>query len=104
MKQWFLFLFSRSFFKSLVRLGGGLAIHDRGTLVLSQILQSTRSYSGPAQFEGVHAEMKCKRSWIRSDLETIHLDSIYSRNGKPFQVIEQVPPPVPKLNQAGGFM
>ena len=30
-------------------------------------------------------------------LETIHLDSIYSRNGKPFQVIEQVPPPGSKI-------
>ena len=96
MKQWFLFLFSRSFFKSLVRLGlvwlfmiGGLWFY-------------LKFYSRPGAIQDLpnlkgFTLNEVQKKLDSLGLETIHLDSIYSRNGKPFQVIEQVPPAGSKI-------
>lgn len=96
MKKWLLFLFSRAFIRSLVRLGGVWL------LILGGLWFYLKFYSRPdaiqtlPNLKGMHL-VEAQEMLMAIGLETIHLDSIYSRNGRPFEVIEQVPEPNSKI-------
>jgi beta-lactam-binding protein with PASTA domain len=96
MKQWLLFLFSRAFIRSLVRLGGVWL------LILGGLWFYLKFYSRPdaiqtlPNLKGLHL-VEAQEVLAALELEIIHLDSIYSRNGRPFEVVEQVPEPNSKI-------
>ena len=96
MKQWILFIFSRSFLRSLIRIAGVWL------LVLGGLWFYLKAYSRPSAIQDLpHLKgmqlVEVEQTLNSLGLETIHLDSIYSRNGVPFEVIEQVPPPGSKI-------
>ena len=92
MKQWILFIFSRSFLRSLLRIAGVWL------LLLGGLWFYLKFYSRPGAIQ-VLPNLRGMKLVEAQDaleelgLEAVHLDSIYSRNGSPFEVIEQVPPP-----------
>lgn len=96
MKQWFRYMFSRAFVRTAFRLGvvwlvllGGLWIYLKvytqpgSTRVMPQ-LTGTTIQAAEDELDGL-------------GLIPVHLDSIYSRTGRPFEVIDQVPPPNAKI-------
>ncbi len=96
MKQWILFIFSRSFLRSIVRIAG------LWLLILGGLWFYLKFYSRPDAIQ-VLPTLKgmelaeAEQALEDLGLEVVHLDSIYSRNGRPFEVIEQVPPPGAKI-------
>jgi beta-lactam-binding protein with PASTA domain len=96
MKQWILFIFSRSFLRSLSRIAGVWL------LILGGLWFYLMFYSRPEAIQILPNLRGMKLAEARQalgdlGLEAVHLDSIYSRNGRPFEVIEQVPPPGAKI-------
>lgn len=92
MKVWLQFLFSKAFVKSL----GGIL------LAWALILLGTWLYLHVYSHHGERVEMpELKGMTFDAAAETcaslginvVHLDSIYADNGRPFHVVEQVPPP-----------
>tara|TARA_Y100000385_G_scaffold86630_1_gene88978 strand:- start:4539 stop:5333 length:795 start_codon:yes stop_codon:yes gene_type:complete len=96
MKQWILFIFSRSFLRSLLRIAGVWL------LLLGGLWFYLKFYSRPGAIQ-VLPNLRGMKLVEAQDaleelgLESVHLDSIYNRNGSPFEVIEQVPPPGAKI-------
>jgi beta-lactam-binding protein with PASTA domain len=91
MKQWLFFIFSSSFVKSILRIGAVWL------LIIGGLWFYLKFYSRPDAIQEM-PELKGMKLTEAQDvleslgLEMIHLDSIYSRKGRAFEVIEQVPP------------
>lgn len=96
MKQWFRYIFSRSFLRTVFRLG------MVWILLLGGLWFYLKVYTQPGSTR-LMPDLKTVRLQEASDeltslgLVPVHLDSIYSRKGRPFEVIDQVPPAASKI-------
>ena len=91
MKQWFRFIFSRAFVRTVLRLGLVWVI------LLGAVWMYLKVYTQPGATRTMPALkgltlIEAQLSLEAEGLIPIHLDSIYSRKGRAFEVIEQVPP------------
>lgn len=91
MKQWFRFIFSRAFVRTVLRLSLAWVI------LLGAVWMYLKVYTQPGATRTIPALKGLTLQEARSSLEAeglipIHLDSIYSSKGRAFEVIEQVPP------------
>ena len=77
MKQWFLFLFSRSFFKSLVRLGAVWLFMIGGLWFYLKFYSRPGAIQDLPNLKGITLN-EVQKKLDSLGLETIHLDSIYS--------------------------
>lgn len=96
MKKWLQFIFSRHFIQSVWRLG------LVWVMIVGAVWIWLRVYTDP----GATQELPDVRGLTFSEAQEalqelgvspIHLDSIYNRKGRPFEVIDQVPPPGSKI-------
>mgnify|MGYP001204812095 FL=1 len=90
MKQWFRYIFSRSFPRTVFRLGMAWI------LLLGALWIYLKVYTQPGSTRVVPALLGVTLQEASDTLSVlglipVHLDSIYSRNGRPFEVVDQVP-------------
>lgn len=92
MKVWLQFLFSKAFVKTLggVLLAWGLIL--TGTWVYLHFYSHHGERVEMPDLKGMTFE-EAARNCEALGMEVVHLDSIYADNGRPFHVLEQVPPP-----------
>jgi beta-lactam-binding protein with PASTA domain len=92
MKVWLKFVFSRTFLRTVYRLGWVWAIVLGGMWVFLHFYSRHGESMEVPEIRGLLLQ-EATGSLIALGLEVIHLDSVYSREGRAFEVIEQMPPP-----------
>jgi len=96
MKQWFRFLFSKAFLRTVLRLGVVWLLLIGGLWVYLKFYTQPGATREMPVLKGL--SLQESREILEAEgLVAIHLDSIYSRNGRAFEVIEQVPPSGSKI-------
>ncbi|MFZ9054254.1 MAG: PASTA domain-containing protein [Flavobacteriales bacterium] len=96
MKQWFLFLFNKAFLRTVFLLGLVWMVLIGGVWIYLKFYTQPGATREMPALKGL--TLQESREILDSEgLVAIHLDSIYSRNGRAFEVIEQVPPAGSKI-------
>lgn len=96
MKQWFRFIFSRAFVRTVLRLGIAWLVLVGGLWIYLKVYTQPGSTRVMPSLEGVTFQ-EASEELASLGLIPVHLDSIYNRNGRPYQVIDQVPPATSKI-------
>jgi beta-lactam-binding protein with PASTA domain len=91
MKNWLKFLFSRAFLRSVYRLGWTWLIVLGGMWFFLHFYSRHGNSMAVPEIKGLLLH-DAIQSLNEKGLEVVHLDSVYSRNGRAFEVIEQMPP------------
>jgi len=91
MKQWLRFIFSRSFLRTAMRLTIAWIV------IVGGLWLSLRWYTQPGNARNVPnlEGMTIQEAQLMLDsigLIAVHLDSVYTAEGRPFEIIDQVPP------------
>ena len=96
MKQWFRYIFSRSFLRTAFRLGIAWMVLLGGLWIYLKVYTQPGSTREMPALKGATLQ-EASEQLAALGLIPVHLDSIYSRNGRPFEVIDQVPPAASKI-------
>lgn len=91
MKTWFQFLVSRSFRRHLVALAVVWLLVVGGTWVFLQQYSRSGEVLELPDLSGMTLS-EAQDLLSEQGLEAVHLDSVFSAKGRPFEVIEQLPP------------
>ncbi|MDA0302907.1 MAG: PASTA domain-containing protein [Bacteroidetes bacterium] len=92
MKNWLKFLFSRAFLRTSYRIGWVWLVVLGGMWIFLHFYSRHGDSMEVPEIRGLLLQ-DAEQSLMALGLEVIHLDSVYSRDGRPFEVIEQMPPP-----------
>ena len=96
MKQWFRYIFSRSFLRTAFRLGIAWMVLLGGLWIYLKVYTQPGSTREMPALKGATLQ-EASEQLAALGLIPVHLDSIYSRNDRPFEVIDQVPPAASKI-------
>lgn len=91
MKQWIQFFFSRSFIRTIFRLGFVWVLVLGSTWVFLHFYSRHGASQNVPEVHGTLLQ-EAEQALLAMGLEAVHLDSVYSRSGRAFEVIEQIPP------------
>ena len=92
MKNWLKFIFSRSFLRSVYRLGWTWLIALGAMWFFLHFYSRHGDSLQVPEMRGMLLQ-EAVNSMSSLGLTVIHLDSVYSQDGRAFEVIEQMPPP-----------
>ncbi len=92
MKNWLKFVFSLAFLRTVYRIGWAWFVVLVGMWVFLHFYSRHGDFMEVPDIRGLVLQ-DAQQNLRSQGLEIIHLDSVYSRDGRAFEVIEQVPPP-----------
>lgn len=96
MKQWFRFIFSRAFVRTVLRLGLAWIVLVGGLWIYLKVYTQPGSTRVMPGLTGTTYQ-EASEQLAALGLTPVHLDSIYNRNVRPYEVIDQVPPAESKI-------